>query len=101
MIKRDEMIIGETYIYDDVMLVLFKGYDVTTKAINLKNNRFEDVNYNFTIRNIKIASPAETAWLAYCIKNNSYIPYEEFYTPNKNESKDLEPIYKKLLNYEI
>ncbi len=98
MIPRNSMIFGKAYVYGKNVLVLFKGISIPTKAISLDSKRLDDVTFEYTLARIELASVEQSAWLEKCIELDSYIPYEEFYIPNKNESKELEPIYKKLLN---
>ena len=68
-------------------------------------NSFWKFNQSSAHKNIRLATEQEIHWLDCCIKQNTFISYNEaietfvpFRTSNPEADKDLEPIYKRLLN---
>ena len=116
MLNDKDLIIGEYYYSenygdneDNNYIVKYLG-DIdncphassSTNKIHL--NTFY-LNGSFTNKITRLATPEEKHHLETCIYHSRYISYDqamlnfhETFKPSKNESQELEPIYKKLLN---
>lgn len=88
---RDDMIIGEYYLYAGNALVLFNGVNITTKFVDVKKKVFRDVSYEYTLSPIRPATAEETHWLKKCIEQDRYIEYDEAMKSFKNMSSS-EPV---------
>ena len=106
MIQKENLIEGQYYVNEYTNIFLQGKSD----SVYYLGNRCTDfsIGGGFFNNALRLATPEEIHWLETCVYLKQYVSFEtamlnfnEINRPYKNESKDLEPIYKKLLNYEI
>ncbi len=108
-LKSDDYYYGEYKDMDGYCIV--KGPPVNGIRPNIYINSiryrkaYTPTNNCSVDKNIRLATEEETHWLNCCIENNKFIEFEEamktfipFRQSNPKADKDLEPIYKRLLN---
>jgi len=112
--KLQDCIDGEIYYWESTRFRYINWYkkpeypsDLNIKcyiSIDRTNFSFNSAR-NTNPQNIRLATPEEKHWLLCCVKAVAYISFEDallsftpIREPNLEEIKELEPIYKRLLN---
>ena len=75
--KREDLKIGECYVYYNDCLLIFEGIGKTVKCINLNSKTLGTCNFEFTLSPIRLATHEEKHWLDVCIKDNKYVSLED------------------------
>lgn len=75
--KREDLKIGECYVYYNDSLLIFEGIGKTVKCINLNSKTLGTCNFEFTLSPIRLATHEEKHWLDVCIKDNKYVSLED------------------------
>lgn len=74
--KREDLKLGEYYVYDKRQVLIFKGINVNTKTITIEGEQFSTQNYSYTLSDIRLATPEEKHWLDVCINKDTFVPRE-------------------------
>lgn len=89
--KREDLKLGEYYVYDKRQVLIFKGIKVNTKVLDLETKSFTTQNYSYNLDDIRHATPEEKHWLDVCINKDTFVPREIAMVTFK--SKEIDFIY--------
>lgn len=89
--KREDLKLGEYYVYDKRQVLIFKGIKVNTKVLDLETKSFTTQNYSYNLNDIRHATPEEKHWLDVCINKDTFVPREIAMVTFK--SKEIDFIY--------
>lgn len=74
--KREDLKLGEYYVYDTRQILIFKGINENTKCLVIEGKHFLTQNYAYSLPDIRLATPEEKHWLDECINKDTFVPRE-------------------------
>lgn len=89
--KKEDLKLGEYYVYDKRQVLIFKGIKVNTKVLSTERNHFSTQSYAYSLSDIRLATPEEKHWLDVCINKDTFVPREIAMVTFK--SKEIDFIY--------
>ena len=98
--KKEDLKLGEYYVYDKRQVLIFKDIKVNTKVLNTESNHFSTQSYAYSLSDIRLATPEEKHWLDVCINKDTFILLNYFMKQTqKTPQREIEKAKRLLKEY--